>query len=101
MFPWVVLGMQALGSLFEIASEGRWSLTTCLIVGLVAVVVRQFWTVKMGMRGLVMTDMFQGFVAYVVAGVVCVVLLIGAGNSPISFGDLGRVADKVLQSSSS
>ncbi|NAZ78200.1 sodium:solute symporter family protein, partial [Kineococcus sp. T13] len=97
MFPWVVLGMQALGSLFEIASDGAWSLTACLLVGLAVIVVRQFWTVKMGMRGLVMTDMFQGVVAYVVAAVVCVLMLTGAGGSPISFSDLSRVGQEVLQ----
>jgi Na+/proline symporter len=97
LFPWVVLGMQALGSLFEIASGGAWSITACLVVGLAVIVIRQFWTVKMGMRGLIMTDMFQGIVAYVVAALVCVVMLAGVGGSPISFADLGRVGDEVLQ----
>ncbi|MFJ2831523.1 sodium:solute symporter [Streptomyces sp. NPDC087263] len=96
LFPWVVLGMQALGSLFEIAGDGAWSLTACLVIGLAVIVIRQFWTVKMGMRGLIMTDMFQGVVAYVVSAVVCVVMLTGVGDSPISFADLGRVGDKVL-----
>jgi len=97
LFPWVVLGMQALGNLFEIASDGTWSVTACLLIGLAVIVLRQFWTVKMGMRGLIMTDMFQGVVAYVVAALVCVVLLTGVGGSPISFGDLARVGDEVLR----
>ncbi|MGY1690907.1 sodium:solute symporter family protein [Geodermatophilus sp. SYSU D01105] len=97
LFPWVVLGMQALGSLFEIASGGAWSVTACLVIGLAVIVVRQFWTVKMGMRGLIMTDMFQGVVAYVVAAIVCVVMLTGIGGSPISFADLGRVGDEMLR----
>jgi Na+/proline symporter len=96
LFPWVVLGMQALGSLFEIASEGAWSVTACLMVGLAVIVIRQFWTVKMGMRGLIMTDMFQGVVAYVVAAIVSVIMLLGLGNSPISFSDLARVPEKFL-----
>lgn len=97
LFPWVVLGMQALGSLFEVASGGAWSVTTCLIVGLVLIMIRQFWTVKMGMRGLIMTDMFQGAVAYIGSAVICLILLVGGGNSPISFADLATVADKYLR----
>jgi Na+/proline symporter len=97
LFPWVVLGMQALGNLFEIASDGTWSVTACLLIGLAVIVLRQVWTVKMGMRGLIMTDMFQGVVAYAVAAVVCVVMLTGVGGSPISFGDLSRVGEAVLR----
>ncbi|ANI41014.1 sodium:solute symporter family protein [Mycolicibacterium vaccae] len=96
LFPWVVLGMQALGTVFEIASDGAWSVTTCLLVGLAVIVIRQYWTVRMGMRGLIMTDAFQGTVAYVFSAIVCVVLLSGAAGSPISFADLNDVADKYL-----
>jgi SSS family solute:Na+ symporter len=96
VFPWVVLGMQALGTVFELASDGAWSVTTCLIIGLVVILVRQYWTVRMGMRGLIMTDAFQGTVAYVFSAVLCVVLLSGVAGSPISFADLGEVADKYL-----
>ncbi|MBB2903352.1 SSS family solute:Na+ symporter [Kineococcus radiotolerans] len=97
VFPWVVLGMQALGSLFEIATGGAWSLTVCLLVGLALIILRQVWTVKMGMRGLIMTDMFQGVIAYVVAAAVCVAMLAGVAGSPISFTDLSQVADSVLR----
>ncbi|MBU8811533.1 sodium:solute symporter family protein [Mycolicibacterium goodii] len=96
LFPWVVLGMQALGTVFELASDGAWSVTTCLIVGLAVIVIRQYWTVRMGMRGLIMTDAFQGTVAYVFSAVLCVVLLSGVAGSPISFADLGDVAEKYL-----
>lgn len=97
VFPWVVLGMQALGQLFEVASGGAWSITVCLGVGLAAILLRQVWTVKMGMRGLIMTDLFQGIIAYVVAGLVCLFMLIGVGNSPISFSDLAAVPEKFLR----
>ncbi|MDQ1135321.1 Na+/proline symporter [Microbacterium sp. SORGH_AS 1204] len=96
LFPWVVLGMQALGTLFEIASAGTWSVIASLVVGLVVILIRQIWTVQMGMRGLIMTDMFQGFVAYIVSGIVCAIMLTGAFNSPISWSDLGRVGEKFL-----
>jgi len=65
LFPWVVLGMQAFGEIFRYASGDRWPVTARLLVGLAVIVVRQYWTVRMGMRGLIMTDMFQGLVAYV------------------------------------
>lgn len=97
LFPWVVLGMQALGQLFEVASEGRWSLTTALLVGLAVIVIRQFWTVKMGMRGLIMTDVFQGIVAYVVAAAVCLFMLFGLGGSPISFSTLASLPEEMLR----
>ncbi|MDT5154569.1 MAG: hypothetical protein QOI01_6302 [Mycobacterium sp.] len=96
IFPWVVLGMQALGTVFELASDGAWSVTTCLLVGLAVIVIRQYWTVRMGMRGLIMTDAFQGTVAYVFSAILCLVLLSGAAGGPISFGDLNDVADKYL-----
>jgi len=52
-------------------------------------VVRQFWTIRMGMRGIVISDMFQGIVAYVVGGMLLVGMTIwmvttqGAGFSKI------------------
>ena len=96
LFPWVVLGMQALGTVFELASDGAWSVTTCLIVGLAVILIRQYWTVRMGMRGLIMTDAFQGTVAYVFAAIVCLVLLSGVAGGPISFATLNDVTDEVL-----
>nr|WP_314144333.1 sodium:solute symporter family protein [uncultured Rhodococcus sp.] len=97
LFPWVVLGMQALGEVFQITSAGAWSVTTCLFVGLAVIVIRQYWTVKMGMRGLIMTDMFQGIVAYVFSAALCLILLSGVAGGPISFSTLGDVADEYLR----
>ena len=75
LLPWAILGLQAMALLFEVSTAGAWTLTTCLLVGIAVIVVRQYWTVRMGMRGLIMTDMLQGIVAYLVAAVVCVVVL--------------------------
>ncbi len=44
----------------------------------------------MGMRGLIMTDAFQGTVAYVFSAVLCVMLLSGVAGDPISIADLER-----------
>ncbi|MCH3942398.1 MAG: sodium:solute symporter family protein [Atopobiaceae bacterium] len=95
ILPWVILGMQALSAVFQIASQGTWSLPVCLFVGLALVLIRQIWTVQMGMRGLVYTDMFQGIVAYVVAAVVCVVIL-ASPSSPANWGQLSQLSSSLI-----
>jgi len=97
LFPWVVLGMQAFGEIFRYASGGRWPVTVCLVIGLAVIVGRQYWTVRMGMRGLIMTDAFQGLVAYVFSAALCLVLLSGVAGGPISFAALSRVSETVLR----
>ena len=97
ILPWVILGMQSLGEVFVRASDGQWAVTTALIVGLVLILIRQYWTVQMGMRGLIMTDFFQGFVAYVLAGVVCLYFLSGLAGPPISFAALADVPSSFLR----
>ncbi len=80
IFPWVIMGIQSLGVLMELASFGRWGISTCLTVGVILILVRQFWTVRMGMRGLIMTDMYQGWIAYGLSAVICLYLLFGNGG---------------------
>ncbi len=74
-FPWLVLGMQALGALFRFMSLGTISFTAAVVIGVAVMVVRQFWTIRMGMRGVVISDMVQGMVAYV-GGTILIVGLI-------------------------
>lgn len=95
ILPWTVLGMQALATVFHIASDGKWALTVCLVIGLLVILIRQIWTVQMGMRGLIYTDMYQGIFAYVVAAVVCIYLLV-ASNSPANWGQLAHLSDKLI-----
>lgn len=95
ILPWVILGMQALATVFSIASGGTWALPVCLLVGLATVLIRQIWTVRMGMRGLVYTDMYQGIVAYVIAAIVCVLLLV-APNSPANWSYLSEIPNQLL-----
>lgn len=97
VFPWVVLGMQSLGEVFHVATGGALSVTTCLVIGLAVILVRQYWTVQMGMRGLILSDAFQGIVAYVLAGILCFALLLGLGDGPISFAQLAHVPEKMLR----
>ena len=76
LFPWIVLAMQAMGAIFRWASLNELGIWTALILGMGTMFVRQYWTVRMGMRGLVITDMLQGIVAYFGAGLICLALLI-------------------------
>lgn len=75
LFPWVVLSMQAMGVLFQYMTLQQLSTTAALLLGVGVIVVRQYWTVRMGMRGLVITDLIQGIVAYIVCSVVFVIML--------------------------
>ncbi|WP_416429784.1 sodium:solute symporter family protein [Paenarthrobacter nicotinovorans] len=76
LFPWLVLGLQAMGALVQWASLGQLDVTTSLLIGVGVIAVRQIWTVQMGMRGLIISDMVQGIVAYVGSAVLCIGLLL-------------------------
>jgi Na+/proline symporter len=94
LMPWAILGLQAMALLFEVSTAGAWTLTTSLLVGIAVIVVRQYWTVRMGMRGLIVTDMLQGIVAYLVAAVVCVVIL-ADGSGPAPYSNLAHLPEKL------
>lgn len=76
LFPWLVLGLQAMGAVISWASIGRLSVTTCILLGVAVIAVRQLWTIQMGMRGLIISDMVQGIVAYLGSAILCVGLLL-------------------------
>ena len=97
ILPWIILGLQSMGVVFVEASQGRWTVTESLVVGILLIVIRQYWTVQMGMRGLIMTDFVQGFLAYVVAGLVCLFFLLGLGGPPISFAELANLPASFLR----
>jgi len=63
--PWLVLGFKGLGALFQALSLGAIDATSAVFIGVVLMAVRQLWTIRMGMRGVVISDMLQGIVAYV------------------------------------
>lgn len=88
--------MQALATVFHIASNGSWALPVCLLAGLAVILIRQIWTVQMGMRGLIYTDMYQGIFAYIIAAIVCVFLLVSP-NSPANWGMLSNLSDDLLK----
>jgi SSS family solute:Na+ symporter len=74
--PWLVLGMQALGTLFQYMSLGTLSFTQAVIAGVAVIALRQIWTVRMGMRGVVISDMVQGIFAYIIGTLMLVGLIL-------------------------
>jgi len=93
LMPWLVLGLIAMGAVIQWASLGRLSDADSILIGIVVLVVRQFWTVQMGMRGLVLTDMVQGIVAYIGSAVLCLGLLLFYFKG---FSNLGKLTDSQL-----
>ena len=63
--PWLILGFKGLGDMFQALSYGALSATTAVLIAVLIMVVRQFWTIRMGMRGVIISDMLQGIVAYI------------------------------------
>lgn len=63
--PWLILGFQSLGDLFAELSLGKLGFTTAVLIGVALMIIRQFWTIRMGMRGVIISDLFQGIVAYI------------------------------------
>ncbi len=94
LFPWIVLGMQSLGDIFRIASFNHLSIVTALIIGMALIVIRQYWTVRMGMRGLVYTDMIQGIVAYVLTALFSLGILVFFFHG---FGSLRTLPTSLLE----
>jgi solute:Na+ symporter, SSS family len=64
VFPWVVLGFQSMGLVFSYLSFGAVSPLAAVFVGIGVIAIRQIWTIRMGMRGIVISDMVQGIIAY-------------------------------------
>jgi SSS family solute:Na+ symporter len=76
LFPWMVLGMQSLGAVFFALSLGHLSFTAAVVLGVVVMTIRQIWTIRMGMRGIVISDLFQGVVAYLFGSALIIGLII-------------------------
>ena len=74
--PWLILGMQALGEMFRYISLGAMDFYTAVIFGVVVIAIRQFWTVRMGMRGVVISDFYQGIVAYFLGTAILIGLIV-------------------------
>jgi SSS family solute:Na+ symporter len=89
--PWLVLGMQALGTLFQHMSLGALSFPQAVLLGVTVIALRQFWTVRMGMRGVVISDFAQGIVAYILGSAVLIGLIVWMIVAQgINFGSLDQ-----------
>lgn len=75
LFPWMVLGMQSLGAVFYALGLGQLGFTASVILGVAVMSLRQVWTIRMGMRGIVISDVFQGVIAYGVGSVLMIGLI--------------------------
>lgn len=87
-FPWLVLGFQSLGLVFSYLSFGAISPTVAVFVGIAVLAVRQIWTVRLGMRGIVISDMIQGIFAYGVGGLVALGLTVWLISQGFGFAGL-------------
>lgn len=93
--PWIVLGMQSLALVFESLSFGAVAPLTAVLISIAVICVRQVWTIRFGMRGIIISDLVQGIVAYFAGTLVAVgliVWLLSAGHGfdrvPAGFSSL-------------
>lgn len=87
-FPWLVLAFQSLGLVFSYLSFGAVTPTTAVFVGIAVLAIRQIWTVRLGMRGIVISDMIQGIFAYGVGGLVALGLIVWLMSQGLGFAGL-------------
>lgn len=67
--------MQSLTLVFRYLSFGVVPAAAAMLIGIAVLVVRQWWTVRLGARGLVMGDLVQGLVAYLIGTLLILGLL--------------------------
>lgn len=90
VFPWLVLGFQSLGLVFSYLSFGAVSNVAAIFVGIAVLGLRQVWTVRMGMRGIVISDMVQGIFAYGVGFLIALGLMVWLAAQGFGLGALPR-----------
>ncbi|WGW11491.1 sodium:solute symporter family protein [Saxibacter everestensis] len=87
-FPWIVLGMQSLGLVFSYLSFGAVGSVAAVIIGVAVIALRQVWTIRFGMRGVVISDMVQGIVAYFFGTAIILGLLVWLVTNGHGFTDV-------------
>ncbi|WP_191060534.1 sodium:solute symporter family protein [Geminicoccus harenae] len=90
MFPWIVLGLQSLGLVFSYLSFGLVSPEQAVFVSIAVLAIRQYWTVRLGMRGIVISDMVQGIIAYGVGGLLSIGFIVMLLRSDHGFDKLSE-----------
>lgn len=100
--PMLVLSMQALGVIFKFLSLGKLTFSQSVLIGVVVIALRQIWTIKIGMKGIIISDYYQGIVAYIFGTAVLIALIlwlvlvkhIGFDSLPVSHFHLPGLGDK-------
>lgn len=100
--PMLVLSMQALGEIFKFLSLGHLTFTQSVFMGVLVIAIRQVWTIKIGMKGVIISDYYQGLVAYILGTVMLIGLIvwlitskgIGLDSLPVSHFHLPGVSDE-------
>lgn len=86
--PWIVLGLQSLALVFEFLSQGSLLPIAAVTLSVLVVGFRQIWTVRHGMRGIVISDMVQGIFAYFVGTVIAIGILVALLTNGHGFQDV-------------
>lgn len=87
-FPWVVLGMQSLALVFSALSFGAVSAGAAVFIGIAVIAARQIWTVRFGARGIIISDLLQGVVAYFIGTLIALGLLVWLVTNGHGFGEV-------------
>jgi solute:Na+ symporter, SSS family len=74
--PMLVLSMQALGEIFKFLSLGSLSFSQSVFVGVMVIALRQIWTIRIGMKGIVISDYYQGIVSYIFGTIMLIGLIL-------------------------
>ena len=74
--PMLVLSMQALGEIFRFLSLGNLTFAQSVFIGVMVIAIRQVWTIKIGMKGVIISDYYQGMVAYILGTIMLIGLII-------------------------
>lgn len=90
LFPWIVLGLQSMGLVFSYLSFGVISPEQAVFVSIAVLAVRQYWTVRLGMRGIVISDMVQGIIAYGLGGMLSIAFIVMLLQSDHGFDKLSE-----------
>lgn len=86
--PWIVLGLQSLALVFEFVSGGIVGPIVAIVLSVLVVGVRQVWTVRHGMRGIILSDLVQGIFAYFVGTVIALGLMVALLTNGHGFAEV-------------
>lgn len=86
--PWIVLGLQSLALVFEFVSGGALAPLVAVGLSVAVIVVRQVWTVRHGMRGIIVSDLVQGIFAYFVGSIIAIGLIVALLTNGHGFQDV-------------